>query len=93
MNLWVDDEREAPKGWWWAATNAEAISWLETHRVEHLSLDYSLKHETTDDIMYWLQEHPEHWPTGSIVCHSSSSSAQHLIEHMVRDFAPGVPSE
>jgi hypothetical protein len=87
-NLWVDDEREPPEHWIWAKTNADAIEWLTKVRVQHLSLDYSLRGETTDDIMYWLKEHPERWPTGSIAGHSSSRDGVRLIEQMAKDFAP-----
>ncbi len=89
--LWVDDEREAPLDWMWAKTIDGAIALLERSRVEHLSLDYSLiktDGRTTDEIMYWLQDHPDRWPSESIVCHSDSSSAQDLIERMIKDFAP-----
>lgn len=89
-NLWVDDEREPPEDWGWAKTNVQAIEMLAEHRVTHLALDYILgRGQTTDDIMYWLRDHPEHWPLESITCHSSSSQAQRLIEKMVKDFAPG----
>lgn len=88
MNLWIDDERPAPEGWEWVSTNARAAFMLSTHRVVHMSLDYNLHNETTDDIMYWLRERPERWPTGSIVCHSDSTDAQARIEKMVKDFAP-----
>lgn len=90
-NLWVDDERDAPPDWLWTTTNAGAITALSNIRVEHLSLDYVLgRGQYTSEIMKWLYEHPERWPTGSIVCHSSSIDAQHLIERMVADFAPGA---
>jgi hypothetical protein len=89
VDLWVDDERSAPKGWCWVQTNTAAIDILRTHRVAHVSLDYVLKRgETTDEIMYWLRGHPERWPTGSIVCHSGSADAQALIEKMAKDFSP-----
>lgn len=87
-NLFVDDEREAPLNWMWAKTNAGAIAMLQATRIAHLSLDYSLKGETTDVIMEWLRIHPERWPTGSVTAHSSSSSACHLLERMIRDYAP-----
>lgn len=90
MHLFVDDQREPPPGpWLLARTNAAAIAQLEAHRVEHLSLDYCLaKGQTTDEIMYWLREHPERWPTGAILCHSSSTDACSLIERMARSYAP-----
>lgn len=87
--LWVDDEREAPLDWMWAKTNAGAIDLLRRMPIVHLSLDFSLVGETTDEIMHWLHDHPAHWPTGSITCHSSSRDAVRLIERLVADFAPG----
>lgn len=89
VNVWVDDERTPPEGWMWVETVKDAIGLLELRRIENLSLDYTLhKGETTDAIMDWLREHPERWPTGSIVCHSSSAAAVELIERMIKDFAP-----
>lgn len=89
IDLWVDDERSAPEDWLLVDTNAAAIDVLRELPVRHLSLDYSLGDgETTDAIMYWLRDNPHCWPSGNIVCHSSSSSAQRLIEFMVTDFAP-----
>lgn len=86
----MDDEREPGPDWTWAKTNAGAIALLSAQRVTQLSLDYSLKGETTDEIMRWLRENPERWPIDSITPHSSSSSACVLLEHMIRDYAPGA---
>ena len=42
MRLFVDDERQAPKGWHRARTVTEAIRILATMSVEEVSLDYDM---------------------------------------------------
>lgn len=89
INIWVDDERTPPEGWMWCKTSKDAIGLFELRPVEHLSLDYVLGNgDYGHKVMEWLRDHPDHWPTGSIVCHSSSNDAVRLIEQMVKDFAP-----
>lgn len=91
IDLWVDDERKPPTGMVWVETSAAAIELLRDpdHTVRNMSLDYVLKRgDYTHKIMEWLRDHPEHWPTGTIECHSSSNDAVRLIEQMIKDFAP-----
>jgi hypothetical protein len=89
LNVWVDDEREAPEGWVWDKTVESAIFTLQSYRVHHLALDYVMgRGKNTGAIMEWLRDHPDRWPTGEITCHSDSFDAQKLIEEMVKDYAP-----
>ena len=91
MKLWVDDEREAPKGWTWVRTSEEAITHLVNHKVSEMSLDYTLANKPDgewDDgtqVLTWLKDHRLRKPN-KIVAHSSSASGRALIERMVEDF-------
>lgn len=42
MKLWLDDTRPAPKGWLWVKTAPEAITQLQTHLFDEISLDHDL---------------------------------------------------
>jgi hypothetical protein len=42
MKLWVDELREAPKGWEWAHTINEAIQRLVEEEIHELSMDYNV---------------------------------------------------
>ena len=42
MNVWLDDIREAPKGWIRCVRPDEVIELLESREVEEISLDYDL---------------------------------------------------
>lgn len=53
MKLWHDDVREAPEGWVWARTNADAKVYLLTNDVDEISMDHDLGYhnvELSDDI-------------------------------------------
>lgn len=92
VRLWVDDERQPPEGWTWVTSSSQAISVLESEEVVEMSLDYCLKGmDTGDEVLFWLSEHREHWPTGPVHAHSSNPSACALLERMVSDFAPAPP--
>ncbi len=53
--LWLDDERPAPKGWYWAKTFDEAADILESCFVERVSLDHDLGNGPTGyDLVIWL---------------------------------------
>ena len=56
--------------------------------VEVMSLDYSLGGgNTTDEILYWLKDHPDRWPD-EVLAHSGSYDGRRLIEELVREFRP-----
>lgn len=80
MNLWLDDMRPAPGGWYWVKTVDEAKEQLLSGRVENASLDHDLG--ACADCMagqtpeQWLEKtgftqmpHCEHFGTGyNLVC-------------------------
>jgi hypothetical protein len=61
-NLYVDDERDCPKGWDIARSYDEAIRLLSEEHYEYISLDYDLGEwnyqvpRTGITILDWLEE-------------------------------------
>ena len=59
MKLYLDDERQTPEGWDRAYTADEAINWLKTGGVTHLSLDHDLGPNwagTGYDVVLWVEK-------------------------------------
>jgi hypothetical protein len=59
MKVYLDDEREAPEGWFRVHWPEEAIVLLERGLVAHISLDHDLgddEHGTGYDVILWLEE-------------------------------------
>lgn len=66
MKIYLDDIREAPKGWTRTYTARETIELLKTEAVEEVSLDHDLafehyagdysKEETGYDVLLWIEE-------------------------------------
>lgn len=59
MNVWLDDVREAPKGWIRAYTSKHAIALLETGTVKAISLDHDLGDDvagTGYSVLLWIEE-------------------------------------
>ncbi len=42
MKVWIDELREAPKGWEWARTVNEAIRLLAEEEIHEVSMDYNV---------------------------------------------------
>lgn len=94
--LWVDDERRPPTGehWMWAKTSEEAILTLQACPVTHMSLDYQLANKPNGDwddggqVMVFLRDHPQYWPSTEIEAHSGSVDGRVLLEQMIEDWRP-----
>lgn len=59
MKVWLDDKREAPKGWIRCYWPEEVIEYLKTGLVTHLGLDHDLGEpdgRDGSDVVLWLQE-------------------------------------
>lgn len=59
MKVYLDDERIAPVGWVQVRWPDEAIEFLQTGTVTHLSLDHDLgddRRGTGYDVLLWLEE-------------------------------------
>lgn len=58
VKIWLDDERPAPEGWTAVRWPQEAIDWLQTQRVTHISLDHDLGDDargTGYDVIVWIE--------------------------------------
>lgn len=84
MKVYLDDERETPRGWVRTYTAEHTIALLKTGTVEHLSLDHDLGNEaagTGYDVLVWLEEQVAtgQWighPLPSIEIHSANLPAR-----------------
>jgi len=62
MNLWLDDERRAPAGWYWVRTSKEAIDAVKNFgsKIEKMSLDHDLGGDDTGyKFLCWIEEQVE----------------------------------
>lgn len=85
LAVWLDDRRRPPDdSWTWVKTPAEAISLLDTGRVERLSLDHDLgifegeREITGNAVVLWLEEAVAVRglrPPASIAVHSANPPA------------------
>jgi hypothetical protein len=81
MKIFLDDERQTPEGWIRAYTVTEAVSYLSTRQVTHLSCDNDLGSlETSEEgfnVLNWLEEqvfNDSAFPVPEITVHSSNAS-------------------
>lgn len=59
MKLYLDDTREAPKGWVRCYWPEEVIKYIQTESVEMISLDHDLgddEHGTGMTVLNWIEE-------------------------------------
>ena len=86
MNIWLDDERKAPKGYIHVHDLKEFKNVLETNSepIGVMSFDFFLGDGTPNglEVMQWLEEHrPGRWPE-RVHAHSSSPDAcKKLLRH------------
>lgn len=84
MKLYVDDDayyRFTPAGWTRAYTAREAIKYLATEKVTHLSLDHDLgdpNEDTGYDIMKWIEIRVElaEFPLPEITFHTANPTGR-----------------
>ena len=95
MKIYLDDERHAPEGWQIARWPEDAIRWLETGQVTHISLDHDLGDDergTGYDVILWIEEAvvTRSFDPPEISVHTSNSSARRKMElgvESIRRFA------
>lgn len=83
MKIYLDDVREAPKGWIRVHTYEEAIEGLKTGRVEQISLDNDLGTEKEGyDVAKWIerQTFETNFRPPKIWIHSANPVAARNIE-------------
>jgi hypothetical protein len=59
LKVFLDDERPVPDGWTLARWPEDAIAFLQTGNVTHISLDHDLgddEHGTGNDVVLWIEE-------------------------------------
>jgi len=59
MKVYLDDTRQPPEGWTLVAWPDEAIAYLKTNTVTHLSLDHDLGNDekgTGYTVLQWIEE-------------------------------------
>lgn len=76
-DLWLDDVRPAPTGWYWALTAEEAFDFLFANLVRRWSLDHDLSGQHTGyDLLCWLEEVAHlgynFWPANRAALHTSN---------------------
>ncbi len=81
MKLFLDDIREAPKGWIKVRWPDEAIGLLKTGKVTEISLDHDLgndKKGTGYDVILWIEKSVvlNNFKPPIILIHSSNISAK-----------------
>lgn len=81
IRVWLDDERPAPEGWIAVRWPQEAINWLRTHRVTHISLDHDLGDDargTGYDVIVWIEEEMRRsgFEPPQITVHSANPAAR-----------------
>lgn len=89
MKLWVDDIREAPKGWVWAKDALEATDYLLTNEVTHISLDHDLGDDdlgTGYDVLNWLEleVHDGKIKCPKISLHTANPVGRMRMEQVIR---------
>jgi len=85
MKVYLDDERQAPKGWIQIFWPEQAIELLKTGNVKEISLDHDLgddSHGTGYDVILWIEEAVivNKFNPPIITVHSSNTSARYKME-------------
>ena len=85
VKVYLDDERETPKGWARVYWPDEAIRLLETESVVEISLDHDLGDDergTGYDVILWIEEAvvTRGFQPPKIKVHSANSSAREKME-------------
>lgn len=98
MKIYLDDEREAPEGWYRTKQVDQTIFFLGSGLVTHISLDHDLGYEyegcpTGYDVLLWIEKEvvTNGFKPPRIKIHSANSSAvvkmklavQSIIKHHI----------
>jgi hypothetical protein len=90
MKLWIDDERPAPNGWYWAETSADAIEWIERMAFSEVSFDHDLGgDDTTRKVVLWMLDNNITWPP-IVRVHTANPVGREWLEGMINRYGPGV---
>ena len=94
-----DPEEFKASGWVWAKTAADAIAILKAgvaqasfdhdltqeqmHRGGIYGQVYEDGQKSGYDVVLWLEEHPEYWPTDGVRVHSANPAGRASMERVV----------
>ena len=105
MNIWLDDQRDAPEGWIHVHNFEEIESFMETARglkafyVDKMSFDYHLGHPKRGiDVMKYLvelcgrEETMRFWPK-SVSFHSSDPKGVRVMKAFSESFEKELTSK
>lgn len=92
MKLWLDDRREAPKGWLWAKTASQAIGIIEAFHAsgiewEDASFDNDLgpgEPEGYTVVLHMMNE--GRWPTLKPTVHSSNPPRREFMRGIINRY-------
>jgi len=99
LNLWVDDERPAPPGWYHATSVEEAQDILVSCIVEKWSLDHDLgEGGETYDLVKWLarelhENDLNFWPGFPPTIHTQNPVGRENIRATVDRYGPYHPGD
>ena len=93
INLWLDDERDAPEGWVRVTTADEAFALIQSGVVARASFDHDLGTEPTGyDLVKWCAEFGL-WPDEKPTSHSGNPPGKAAILATIERYwnAPKYP--
>ena len=90
MKVYLDDERNSPKGWIRTFWPDDMIELLKYGKVTHISLDHDLGDDrkgTGYDVILWIEEQVinHDFIPPEINVHSANSSAREKMENGIRN--------
>lgn len=84
LKIFLDDERQEPKGWIKKSNYLQCIEILEQCKVSHLSLDHDLGEEKTGyDVVKWIEEksfHDASYQPPIMIIHSANPAGRQNME-------------
>lgn len=88
IKLYLDDLRPTPSGWLGVKTVEEAITALQSGRVEEASLDHDLGIEQRSgyELTVWMKQH-NIWPAQGVTVHSGNGPG---IQNMCQEIESGT---
>ena len=91
INVYLDDVRTPPNGWFLVKTAAEAIEMLSTNKVLKISLDHDLGEEKNGsgmDVIKYIEERAyteKGYFIPEIIIHTANPVARQMMEMAARN--------
>lgn len=95
MNVWLDDERPAPRGWHACTRPEEVVALIDAGVVDEVSLDHDLGEDvgTGYDVVTYIEERvhtDEEFMPPAIHVHTANSAARLRMNAGVKAIAAAV---